>query len=246
MQSPSGSGKRGLSVVLPTYNEAANILPLLRRVGAVLAHRDHEIIVVDDESPDGTADRADAYAAGHPEVRVVRRRGERGLTGALNRGIRESRKDRVAWMDADLSHPPELLDAMLREMRTGGRDAVVASRFVAGGADERRGAYRLQRLLSRTLAVLAAAVTRLPVLDVTSGYIVIDRRCLRRALPLEGDYGEYFIALMHRLGREGCRVAEIPYAFENRRFGESKTATTAAGYAVRGCRYLKMIFACRT
>ncbi len=229
-----------LSLVLPTYNEAENIVPLLEAIAAHVPVRPYEAIVVDDDSPDGTAELVRRYAETHPEARLLHRKGERGLTSALNAGLRASRGEIVGWMDCDLSHPPDLLPALMAELERGA-DAAIASRYVAGGSDVRAGSYALQRRLSLVLVSLGQRFAPLPVLDVTSGYILVRRDFLEDMGWLQGDYGEYFIDMVARLQRQGCHFAEIPYAFKNREHGESKTATSLAGYARRGIKYLAML-----
>ncbi len=145
------------------------------------------------------------------------------------------------WMDCDLSHPPKLINALLEEV-DGGNDVVIASRYVEGGIDLRHGNYEFQKFLSLALVKLSKLALKSPVLDVTSGYIAGKHECLKKVLPLEGDYGEYFIDLVCKLGRLDCRIKEIPYEFKNRAYGESKTARNIRGYFKRGVKYLRMIF----
>lgn len=229
-----------LSVVLPTWNEAENIGPLIRALEEALCGVDYELLVVDDDSPDGTWRIAGDSGRAKGRTRVMRRTGERGLTSAINAGIQNSRGSLVAWMDCDLSHPPELLPSLLAAV-TAGADAAVASRFAPGGLDARSGKYGLQRFLSLLLMRLSQVATGLPVRDITSGYIVVRKYRLLDIGGLNGDYGEYFIDMVSRLRRTGCRMVEIPYTFKNREAGESKTATSALGYARRGLRYLAML-----
>ncbi|MBF0155903.1 MAG: glycosyltransferase [Magnetococcales bacterium] len=233
-----------LSLILPTYNEALNIGPLLERLGGALAGVDCEFIVVDDDSPDRTWELAEAIGQRDRRVRVIRRQGERGLTSAINRGISEAQGRFVGWMDCDLAHPPEFVTVLLQLLLDGSTDCAIASRFVAGGADTRSGEYGLQRILSLVLSRISAWLTRLPVKDITSGYLVLKRSCFADFM-LEGDYGEYFILMVHQLVHRGFRIVEIPYTFSNRQFGESKTATNLWGFFRRGVKYLRMIYLCR-
>src|SRR5262245_66613762 len=101
-----------VSLIVPTYNERDNIVPLLDRVRAALAGRLFEVLVVDDDSPDRTWQVAEAYAAEHPEVRVICRHGKRGLSAAIVEGFDQARGAMLAVMDADLSHDPALLPAL--------------------------------------------------------------------------------------------------------------------------------------
>jgi len=229
-----------ISVILPTYNEKDNIIVLIDRIKKQLIGKiDYEIIVVDDNSPDGTWKLVENYQMTDKKVKLIHRTSERGLTSAFNAGISSAIGDVVAWMDCDLSHPPELLGSLIENLKT--HDAVVASRFIEGGKDVRDGAYKFQQFLSIVLSKLSYLITRNTVRDITSGYIAIKKEYLDKVTPLCGDYGEYFIDLLCRLNRVGCRIKEIPYVFGNREFGESKTSTNFFGYFPRGLKYLRML-----
>ena len=124
-----------LSLVLPTYNEGKNIVPMLEQLITVLdsvAHLQYEVIVVDDDSPDCTWEKSLGFAEKHPQVRVIRRQGERGLSTAVIRGWQAARGRFLGVMDADLQHPPEVAANIAREMMRGA-DLAIASRHVEGG-----------------------------------------------------------------------------------------------------------------
>ena len=234
-----------VSVVLPTFNEADNIEPLLTRLVQVFVelNESYELVVVDDDSPDKTWEVVERMARSNPSIRLIRRIGRRGLTSAIDEGIRACRGVRIGWLDCDLSQPPELLAKMLAEMASPTQPhCIVASRYLDGGKDIRHGKFALQRVLSRILYLLARNLLALPVSDVTSGYVLVRREALLPSLPLRGDYGEYFIDLMVRLHLRGARFVEVPYSLKNREYGESKTATHVIGYATRGVKYLWIIF----
>ena len=227
-----------VSIVLPTYNERENIIQLISKLKEQLIKKfEYEIIVVDDNSPDKTWQLIENYQKIDSNIQLILRADERGLTSALNSGLSVSTGDLIVWMDCDLSHPPELLTSLISEISD--YDAVIASRFIKGGKDDRDGKYFFQKILSLFLSKLFYFVTRNPVKDISSGYIIIKSKWLKNTLPLEGDYGEYFIDLICRLHRANCRIKEIPYSFVNRKFGESKTSTNILGYFFRGKKYLK-------
>ncbi|MBF0244700.1 MAG: polyprenol monophosphomannose synthase [Planctomycetes bacterium] len=228
-----------LSIILPTYNESGNITLLIDSLFKVCPSV-LEIIVVDDHSPDGTADRVRELMKSYPQLKCVERR-ERGLVSALNSGLHLARGEWVAWMDCDLSHPPELLVDLIATAKEGAWDAVIASRYAPGGRDSRHGPYRLQNYLSRILSLTSLLMTGLAIRDVTSGYLIVKRKLLSEIGFLKGDYGEYFIDMLHKLHRRGATIKEIPYTFCNRVHGESKTATHWTGYFSRGIRYLLMM-----
>jgi dolichol-phosphate mannosyltransferase len=228
-----------VSVVLPTYNEAGNIGPLIE---ALLSHLpgESEIIVVDDDSPDLTWQVVGECVLRDPRIRLIRRIGRRGLTSALQEGIDASRGKTIFWMDCDFSQPPEMITRLLEALA--GTDVVVASRYIPGG--EERGHSRLGSFLSRMICEFASRVLSSAIRDYTSGYIGARREVLQ-ALPLKGDYGEYCIDLLYRAHKMGYRILEVPYVCLPRRAGESKTATNLKGYVKRGRKYVQTVLRLR-
>ena len=224
-----------LSVILPTYDEAGNIVPLIREILEVV-EGEVEVVVVDDDSPDGTWRLVGELGRELGEVRLLHRTGQKGLTSALADGIAICRGDIVIWMDSDFSHPPRLIPAMLRALDDA--DCAVASRYVPGGADRRD--EQLHRLLSWSINHIARLVLGGSFLDYTSGFIAVSRRALE-SVTLEGDYGEYFISLIHHLLVGGYVLREVPFVNLSREVGVSKTATSPLGFALRGRKYLGTI-----
>ncbi len=227
-----------VSVVLPTFNEAGNIAPLIERVAEVLADVSHEILVMDDRSPDGTAALARRAGTGHPRVLVVERRPPAGLTLSISDGVQRARGTFVTWMDCDFSHPPELLPELLEPLRRGAADVACASRYVHGGADNRGEASAV--FASLAITKLARWLIDRRVLDYTTGYVMAPR-ALVLELGLHGEYGEYCIELLGTAALRGYRVLEVPYVSISRVEGESKTATNVFGFVRRGWRYLVTI-----
>lgn len=200
-----------ITVVVPTFNEAENIGPLIERI--LSACPETEIVVVDDASADGTAERAREIGRTRP-VRVIQRVGERGLSTAVLRGLEEARTEVCVVMDADLSHPPEAIPALVRAVEEGA-DVAVGSRYVPGGAIDEWPLFR--RLASKAGTLLARPLT--PVRDPMAGFF-----CLRRRL-LEGIdlKPRGFKILLEILARTGTRrVVEVPIRFEDRAAGKSK------------------------
>lgn len=226
-----------ISIIFPTYNEAGNLKFLVERTNQALKGIRYEIIVVDDNSPDKTWQLAQRLKRQYPQIRVLRRMGQRGLTSAISDGVKIAKGRVVGWMDADLSHPPELLPAMVAVFKNNG--AVVASRYLKGAEDKRN--LWLQVLLSRLINKMCQWLLGLQVTDYTSGYILLNKRYFKK-LELGGDYGEYFIRLMADLSRLGVRIKEVPYINVNRVYGQSKTATNVMGFAKRGIKYLITLF----
>ncbi|HAM36926.1 MAG TPA: polyprenol monophosphomannose synthase [Elusimicrobia bacterium] len=235
-----------VSVVLPCLNEKDNIVPLVRRILALLPPP-REVLVVDDDSPDGTADAVRLEFSGHPEVRLLVRAGGRGLASALRYGIALASGDIVAWMDCDFSMPPERLAALVAAVRDGSCDAAVGSRFAAGGVDRRLGCRSLvlvvQAVLSLIISRLAMLLLRRRLRDWTSGFIAVRRDALTQS-SLRGDFGEYFIVLVNSLLDRGCRVRELPYEFGLRRHGASKIAGSLGGLFRRGPKYVLAVLDC--
>ncbi|MBF0301324.1 MAG: glycosyltransferase [Oligoflexia bacterium] len=247
-----------ISVILPTLNESQNIIPLIKELETQLSslkNKKFEIIVVDDDSKDLTwkivEDYSHSLEENRPWIKVIRRISKRGLTSALNDGITSATGDIVVWMDCDLSHPPKIVNQLVRGITDNNNNnnnnnkdvtAVVASRYVSGGSDARKGKYFFQKILSFTLYTLSKWFLKTPVRDITSGYLAIKKSALLEIGLLEGDYGEYFIDMLCKLAKKNHNIIELPYTFKNRELGESKTATNFGGYFFRGRKYLKVIF----
>ncbi len=214
-----------LSLVIPTFNEAKNIGPLLEKLTALLTPalgESYELIVVDDDSPDRTWELAAQLGAGNPRVRVLRRQGERGLSTAVIRGWQAARGEILAVMDADLQHPPEVNLGLLREIERGA-DLALGSRHIEGGGVSDWSLLR--RMLSRGaqmlgLLILPGVLSR--VSDPMSGYFMFRRAALAgRTLDPLG-----YKILIEVLGRGNIRwVAEVGYVFRERLEGESKVSS---------------------
>lgn len=201
-------------MVVPTYNERDTLPELVERVHRALGDG-YELVVVDDSSPDGTAEVAEGLAARFP-VRVVRRPAKLGLASAVLEGARAARGELVVVMDADLSHPPEAVPDLVRALRSGA-DVAVGSRYVPGGGV--RDWPLRRRLMSRVAVALARVWLREPVHDPVSGFFA-----LRRELLLDGSLQGlgYKILLEVLVRHRGRPVVEVPYVFTDRRGGRSK------------------------
>lgn len=208
-------------VIVPTFNERAN-LPVL--VSQLVEHPGVRVLVVDDESPDGTGVLADELARAHPgRVDVLHRTERPGLGRSYIDGIRKALGepvDVICQMDADLSHDPRQLPDLIAAIDDA--DVVIGSRYVPGGRIVNWPARR--RVLSRFANMYIRAVTRLSARDCTSGY-----RCWRRealaALPIDrfrSDGYSFLIEMLYVASARGCRIAEVPITFVERREGESK------------------------
>ena len=208
----------GVSLVVPTYREAENLVALAERVSAVMSDGPlpWELIFVDDDSRDGSEEIATDLARRFPARMESRRHGPRDLALAVREGVRLGRYDRIVVMDADLSHPPESIPALLAELDRGGCDLVVGSRY-APGSRIAPGWSRWRRLGSLLATRLARPLA--PVSDPLSGFLAADRRALPDLgppRPLGYKIGLEWIA------RGRLRVREVPIGFAERNSGESK------------------------
>lgn len=231
-----------LSIVLPTYNERENVVLLLSELEKVL-HVPFEAIVVDDDSPDKTWQAVETFAESRDNVKLLRRINERGLTSALNAGLKTARGELLMWMDVDLSMPPAKIPELLQAIDNGA-DVAVGSRYVAGGGDARavNPLLTVQLMLSKMLSILGGWMLGCRFRDWSSGFIVLKRELLD-GYELRGDYGEYFIALIcYLIKQRRANVVEVPYVLTPRERGESKTATNLWGFFRRGHKYLRMIW----
>ncbi|MBI3970493.1 MAG: polyprenol monophosphomannose synthase [Chloroflexi bacterium] len=220
---PAPYPARKVTVVLPTYNEAANLPKMLERLLALEPPVD--VLVVDDSSPDGTGAIADEYVARHPgRISVLHRITKSGLGDAYIAGFRQALDrgaERIVEMDADFSHPIDALPAMFRLAEE--YDVVVGSRYVKGGGVDRRWSP-LRRFVSWGGNVYARLVTGLRVHDTTAGFKCFRREALERIpLPEVRSQGYNFqIEMALRCQRAGLRVAELPIYFRERDAGVSK------------------------
>ncbi|MFA6134274.1 MAG: glycosyltransferase family 2 protein [Phycisphaerae bacterium] len=208
-----------ISVIVPTYKEVDNLRPLVERIAATMTAegRHYEIVVVDDNSRDGTEGvMAELAAAGFP-ARLVTRVNQRGLSSAVIEGFRQARGEILVCMDADLSHPPEALGQLIVPVETAGADFVIGSRYVRGGGTEE--GWGLFRWLNSKVATLMARPFT-SARDPMAGFFALPRAVFERADSLS--------PIGYKIGLElivkcRCRnVREVPIHFANRKFGQSK------------------------
>ncbi|MBI3263143.1 MAG: glycosyltransferase [Acidobacteria bacterium] len=212
-------------VVIPTYNEHDNLPPLVR---SVLAQADYGVLIVDDDSPDGTGEVADALAREFPNrVDVLHRKARRGLGRSYAAGFAlalESHARVICQMDADLSHDPKYLPEMVAA--TSRYDVVIGSRYLRGVSVVN---WPLRRIvLSAVANRYIRFVTRLRARDCTSGFRCWRREALAR-LPLEkivSDGYAFIVEMLFAASRQGCRIGEVPIIFVERRQGVSKLSTS--------------------
>jgi dolichol-phosphate mannosyltransferase len=209
-------------VTLPTYNEAENIGPLIEELLAL--GDEFEVLVIDDDSPDRTWEIVWRLSKTEPRVHLIRRIGERGRGTAGLVGFKWARDegaDAVVEMDADFSHQPRFIPALLEPIRRGEANIVIGSRLVPGGGETGRSPIRT------VITLLANAYIRLilglPIRDCTSGFRVFDRQALER-LPWEKMRcrgPEIVQEVLHEARKAGLKMVERPIIFEERRAGQS-------------------------
>ncbi|MBI2144956.1 glycosyltransferase [Candidatus Woesearchaeota archaeon] len=237
--------KKSVSVIIPTYNEEGNVGRLIDSISSAFsaaAVKDFEIIVVDDNSKDSTPQVMDRYAASGA-VASVHRIGIRGIFSAIMDGVRASRSDTIVIMDADFSHPPSKIPEMLGKVSEG-FDLVSASRFVNGGGIEAPIMRKLATILFNSVIrlVMGGIVT-----DWTGGFHAISRsKLLALDFRYPAKWGEFDLELLYRAKKAGLKIAEVPFVYNFREEGKSKSAESVNflfGYAwLYGRRALQLRF----
>jgi len=216
-----------ICIVLPTYNERENILKLVPQIEEVCQKNNlsNFLVIVDDNSPDGTGRLADQFAEQYGNIRVLHRPGKSGIGSAYKEGFRIAIDELAAGvifeMDADLSHNPEFIPGFIRKLGEG-FDAVVGSRYIPGGRIEGWGVYR--RLVSGGANLLARLLVGIKIHDVTSGYRAFKTDLLRsinyQSVKSEGY--AFQIEMIYLCQKAGFRVGEEPIIFIDRKIGRSK------------------------
>jgi dolichol-phosphate mannosyltransferase len=233
---------RKISIVLPTYNESQNMPGLIDEISSrmtadVCISNPPEIIVVDDNSPDGTADVCRSLGDTRRSVNVIVRTDERGLGSAVKRGILESNGEIVLVMDADFSHDCAMVPRLLAALDEDSIDIAIASRYAHGG---NMTASQHLSVGSRALNLFIRNILGMPVRDITGGFFAV-RRAALDGLNLDSiftGYGDYCIALLYKGFKKGWHFEEIPFSYRPRRNGMSKTGFLWAGlsYGIRALR----------
>jgi len=209
-----------LSIIVPTFNERENVLILLERLHAVLAGTVFEVVFVDDDSPDGTAELVRHIARTAPRVRIIQRIGRRGLASAGLEGMLSSSAPYLAMMDADLQHDESVLPIMLKEIRCGMYDVVVGSRNIQGGG---MGAFARKRVaLSQLGRRISKLVSRHELSDPMSGYFMLTREFFDHVKRRTTGLGFKILLDLVASSTRPVRLAEVPYVFQLRKHGESK------------------------
>ena len=219
-------------VCLPTYDEKDNVVPMTEAILA--ATPDVDVLIIDDNSPDGTGQLADGIAAREPRVKVLHRAGKEGLGKAYLAGFDWALGhgyELILEMDADFSHDPKYLPGMLEAAR--GADLVLGSRNIPGGGTVNWGVGR--KIISRGGSLYARTILGIPVRDLTGGFKCFHRKVLESIdlATVECSGYAFQIELTFRALRRGFRVVEVPIVFVDRRVGQSKMSKRIVLEALR-------------
>jgi len=210
------------AIVIPTYNESDNIRELVEEI-LKLNTNPLEVIIVDDNSPDGTGRIADDLAQDHWEVSVIHRPGKLGLGTAHIAGMKQALNhdaEHIMTMDADFSHHPRYIPRLMA--KSARFDLVIGSRYVKGGGTLKCGIPR--RILSRVANLFARLTLGLAAHDCTAGFRLYRREVLE-SIPLDEIFSDgysFLVEMLYRCQKQGSRIAEVPIIFEDRRHGTSK------------------------
>lgn len=231
---------RRVSIILPTYNEAENVILLMQTIEKLVKLK-KEILVVDDNSPDGTSLLVDQHIRKYRKrnIRLETRLQNRGLANSIKRGIELAKGNVIVWMDCDFSHPVTLVNNLLEKIEQG-YDIAVCSRFVKGGGSIRAGEESIIPIvLSRLMNYAIQFLLGRGFLDYTSGFVAVRKNVFKK-VHFRGDYGEYFIDFIFQALAYNYKIVEIPFVSPPRLRGESKTGKNLYEYIGRGRKYITL------
>ncbi|VAW53625.1 Dolichol-phosphate mannosyltransferase homolog [hydrothermal vent metagenome] len=215
-----------LSVIVPTFNEHPNVIPMIESLDEALGEHRWEVIFVDDDSPDNTASQIREIAKRDPRVRVLQRVGRRGLSSAAIEGILASSAPFCAVIDGDLQHDEKLLAVMLKTIKKENLDVVSGSRYVEGGGlgDWQASRAKISKLATR----LSRAVLHADLTDPMSGFFMIRRSAFEKRMHNLSGIGFKILLDIFASSKEPLKYRELPYQFRSRQAGESKLDSQAA------------------
>ena len=231
------------SVILPTFNEAGHIERLIKDISNIFFNLSikHEIIVVDDQSTDGTIEIVQKLRNSYKNINIhVRENKKNSLVESLQLGIDISKYKKIIWLDADFSHPPNYINDFIKINNSNNFDVIVCSRFLKDSLryyDKDKVKPKNIDRLSHTLNKICQILINKDFKDYTSGYICIDKDSLKNK-KLKGYYGDYFILLITYLISENKKICEIPYIEEDRASGISKTTGDKIDFFIKCFFYL--------
>ncbi|MEG3618532.1 glycosyltransferase [Magnetovibrio sp. PR-2] len=232
-----------LTIIVPSYNEADNMLPLFEAIERDVHEQNREIIVVDDDSPDGTAEVVKKAMSEYGNLKLIVRTEDKGLVNSINEGIRAAQGEVIVWLDADLTMPPHHLNHFLGLLDQGA-DMVVGSRYKEGGGikgasenGKTSWSVLLRNIQDSEDSIFGIAISKIgnwtvrnllepEYFDYTSGFYAV-RRSVFDTIEVKGKYLDYCIRFLVQTVRAGFKVEEVPVVMMPRERGESKTTSGA-------------------
>ncbi len=214
------------SIILPTLNENGHIIKLINAIIKNFRNKKnkYEVIVVDDNSIDGTIDTVKKELIKNKKIRLfVRKNKKKNLADSLNLGVQRSKYENIIWMDADFQHPPEYIKFIFKHMQK--KDLVIYSRFLKNSIryfDDKKISKENNENQSILFNKLCNLIFYNDITDYTSGYICIKKNIISKK-PLKGFYGEYFLDLIVHCKNEKLKILELPFKEKTRKTGQSKT-----------------------
>jgi dolichol-phosphate mannosyltransferase len=227
-----------ISVIIPTYNEKLNIGRLIDVLFKELASVDFEIIVVDDQSTDGTIKLMEKKSSKNGRIRFLQNPPPKGLSRSILFGLKQAKGKIIIGMDADFNHDPKIINQLINKLKSEKLDIVIASRFIKGGGMEDKLRFFLTKLFNQFLRLFLA----FPSTDNASGYYAIKSNVLRQ-MPLDQifiGYGEYHLRLVYLAKKMNLRMGEFPVFYRKRQYGMSKSKLLSMFFS-----YLKVAFQLR-
>jgi dolichol-phosphate mannosyltransferase len=229
-----------VSIILPTYNESENIAGVIDDIAQTLEGEEYEIIVVDDDSPDGTSDIIREKIISQPHLRLISRTADKGLIPSLREGVASARFDLCVWLDADQSMKADTIPKLISQIE-GGADLAIGSRYIEGGGvkgslDGNNALIPVRKRLKNTedsffQVVLSMAGNKMlrvlmtsAVTDYTSGYYAVKKEVVN-SVGLTGTYVDYCIRFAYGAFVRGYKIREVPLVVYPRMQGDSKTAS---------------------
>ncbi len=226
-----------VSVILPTYNERENIIQLIYSLKKHI-NNPLEIIVIDDNSPDRTSEIVRKSKI--EGLKLITRKDTKGLASAIAHGVSSASGDIIIWMDADMSHPPNIAPKLIKE--TEKYDIVVASRYVNNGKDIRQ---FIRQIASLMVVYFARIILSTQVKDWTSGYIAVRKKVFKKVKIMPEGYGQYFISFLYLCITHNFKIKEIGFINNDRVKGKSKAYNSLFGLFKLGYEYCKEIIKLR-
>lgn len=233
--------KSSISVVMPSYNERENIPEALHRIKDALGESLHEIIIVDDNSPDRTWELVQQMHDNKDKrFKVIRRTDKRGLASALADGTNAAEGDIIVWLDCDLGIPPEDITKLVEQLPE--YDVAIGSRYVPGGMDTRS---KFRGFLSHVFNWYTRLILGRHFWDWTSGFAAATKETMRKHPLSEDGFGEYFIEWVYVCTLNNVKMVEVPYRYGLRKAGESKTDSDIRVFLKLAFNYAKRVLQIR-